>query len=69
MILTADNYYSCEADREYMSVSQFKSFAGTFGKSACEFAALEKLNRRWEEEKTTPLLVGGYVDAYFEGSL
>ena len=29
MELTAENYYSPEANAEYMSVSQFKSFAGT----------------------------------------
>lgn len=26
MILTAENYYSQEADMEYMSVSQYKAF-------------------------------------------
>ena len=30
MELKAENYYSAEADREYMSVSQFKEFAGTY---------------------------------------
>ena len=29
MELMAENYYSPEANAEYMSVSQFKSFAGT----------------------------------------
>lgn len=69
MQLTAGNYYSQEANREYMSVSQFKDFAGTYGKLPCEFTALEKLAGRWEEEKSTALMVGSYVDAYFEGSL
>lgn len=69
MVLTAENYYSEEADREYMSVSQFKDFAGTYGKLACEFTALEKVARRWQEDKSTALLVGSYVDSYFEGSL
>ncbi len=69
MELMAQNYYSKEADREYMSVSQFKDFAGTYGKLACEFTALEKVERRWVEDKSTPLLVGSYVDSYFEGSL
>ena len=32
MQLTAENYYSQEANREYMSVSQFKDFAGTYGR-------------------------------------
>ena len=69
MQLTAENYYSQEANREYMSVSQFKDFAGTYGRLACEFAAMEKLEERWEDEETTALLVGSYVDAYFEGTL
>lgn len=69
MKLTSENYYSQEANKEYMSVSQFKDFAGTYGKIPCEFEALEKLNGRWEMEKTTPLLVGSYVDSYFEGTL
>lgn len=69
MVLTAENYYSREANEEYMSVSQYKDFAGTYGKMACEFTAMEKLNERWEDEKTTALLVGSYVDSYFEGTL
>lgn len=69
MQLTEENYYSQEANREYMSVSQFKDFAGTYGKLPCEFTAMEKLEGRWEKEKTTALMVGSYVDAYFEGTL
>ena len=69
MQLTAENYYGSEANQEYMSVSEYKDFAGTYGKMACEFYAMEKLNGRWEDEKSTPLMVGSYVDSYFEGSL
>lgn len=69
MVLTAENYYSKEANKEYMSVSQYKDFAGTYGKMACEFSAVEKLEERWEQKKTTPLLVGSYVDSYFEGTV
>ncbi len=69
MELLAENYYSKEADMEYMSVSQFKDFAGTYGKMRCEFYGMEKLAGRWEDEETTALLVGSYVDAYFEGTL
>ena len=42
MVLTAENYYSQEANEEYMSVSQFKDFCGTYGKMPCEFTAMEK---------------------------
>ena len=69
MRLTEDNYYSKEANLEYMSVSQFKDFAGTYGKRACEFEAMEKLFGRWNPPPTTPLLVGSYVDSYVEGTL
>lgn len=67
--LTNENYFSQEANREYLSVSQYKDFVGTLGKTACEAQAIAKLNGEWETEKTTALLVGSYVDAHFEGSL
>ena len=69
MQLTSENYYSQKANKEYMSVSGYKDFAGTYGKMPCEFYGMEKLNGRWEDEKSTALLVGSYVDSYFEGSL
>ena len=69
MVLTDENYYGEEANREYMSVSQFKDFAGTWGRPGCEFRAMETLAGRWKEKKSTAMLVGSYVDAYFEGTL
>lgn len=69
MQLCAENYYSPVANYEYMSVSVYKDFVGTYGKVACEEQALAKLKGTWVEEKSTALLVGGYVDAYFEGTL
>ena len=69
MVLTADNYYSDEANRQYMSVSQFKDFNGTYGRIGCEFAAMEKLAGRWNPEPSTALMVGSYVDSYVEGTL
>lgn len=69
MDLLDSNYYSREADLEYMSVSQFKEFFGSYGRLGCEFCAMEKLAGRWEEDKSTAMLVGSYVDSYFEGSL
>ena len=63
MILTNDNYYSSEANLEYMSVSQFKDFR------KCEAMALASLRGEWERPKTTALLVGSYIDAWFEGTL
>lgn len=69
MILTAENYYSQDANREYLSVSQYKDFCGTIGRTACEEQALARLDGTWEMEKTTALMVGSYVDAHFEGTL
>jgi len=68
-VLTADNYYSKEANTEYMSVSQYKEFAGTYGQHGCEAAALAEINGEWKPETTTALMVGSYVDAFFEGTL
>ena len=69
MTLTSENYYTTAADFEYMSVSQYKNFMGTYGRLGCEEQALAKLEGKWVEEKTTPLLIGQYVDSYFEGTL
>ena len=61
--LTADNYYSPEANWAYMSASQFKSFR------KCEAAAMAELRGEWNRPSSTALLVGSYVDAYFSGEL
>lgn len=63
MTLNGENYFSKEANRKYMSVSQFKVF------SKCEFAALEEVEGRYSRAESTALLVGSYVDAFFEGTL
>ncbi len=63
MILNNENYYSAEANQEYMSVSQYKQFM------KCEAAAMAQLKGEWESPKTTALLVGSYVDSWFEGTL
>lgn len=69
MLLNNENYFSPEADREYLSVSQYKNFMGSLGKLACEAEAMALLNGEWKREKTTALMVGSYVDAHFEGTL
>ena len=63
MKLTNENYYSPQANMEYMSCSQFKDFL------KCQTEALDKLIGNIEEEKTDALLFGGYVDAYFSNEL
>lgn len=67
--LTSENYYSKEANLAYVSVSQYKDFCGTIGIQGCEHAALAKVKGELETPVTTSLLVGSYVDAYFEGTL
>ena len=63
MVLTNENYYSVEANREFMSVSQYKDF------EKCEAMAMATLRGEWEKPKTTALMVGSYVDSWFEGTL
>ena len=69
MVLAAENYFSREANMEYVSVSQYKDFEGTTGKTGCEACALAKIRGEVEQVMTTALMVGSYVDAYFEGTL
>lgn len=57
------DYFSYENSVKYMSVSQFKAF------TKCESQAFAELNGDYEREVTSALLVGSYVDAYFEGTL
>lgn len=63
MILTAENYFSREAGTQYFSVSQYKDFA------RCEAMAMAKIRGDYQQQMTKPLLVGSFVDAYFEGTL
>lgn len=63
MKLTNDNYFSPEASREYFSVSQYKTFLD------CPARAMAEIRGEYKQPMTTALLVGSYVDAYFEGTL
>ena len=63
MTLTPENYYSKEASMEFMDATQFKKFA------RCEAAALAEIRGEYSEEMTIPLLIGSYVDAYFDGQI
>ena len=63
MKLTQENYFSKEASLEYMSVSQFKSF------DRCQAAAIAEINGEYEREETKDLLIGSYIDSYFEGTI
>lgn len=59
--LTRDNYYTVEADREYLSCSQYEEFLD------CEARAMAKLQKRFVRKETEAFLVGNYFHTYFEG--
>lgn len=60
-VLTNENYYSRQANRLYMSVSQYKGFL------SCEAAALAELNGEYEREEKEVFLVGNYLHAWAQG--
>lgn len=60
MELTRDNYYSAEADWEYMSCSQYQAW------NECEAKEMAKLQGRWTDDESTAFLVGNYFHTYFE---
>lgn len=61
MELTRDNYYTPEADWEYMSCSQYQSWC------ECEARTMAKLQGRWTDPDTEAFLVGNYFHTHFEG--
>lgn len=63
MKLTNDNYFSQEADREFFSASQIKSF------KKCPEATLASLDGLFTQEPSTALLMGSYVDEALTGDL
>lgn len=63
MKLNNDNYYSQKANQAYFSVSQIKDFL------KCEAYAMAKIEGEWTEPPSTAMLIGSYVDSYFEGTL
>lgn len=60
MQLTDENYYTSEADREYMSCSQYQDFL------SCEARALAKLQGRYIPEPSEALIVGNYFHTAME---
>ncbi len=63
MKLTPSNYYSTEANNAYWSASLIKSML------QCPAAALAEMRGEWTRPDSSALMVGSYVDAYFEGTL
>lgn len=68
-VLTAENYYSKEANERYMSVHQYLDFVGHMGVMGCEKRAMASLSGKYKKEMTEAMMVGSYVDSYFEGTL
>lgn len=63
LLLNKDNYYSPQADQEYMSHSQYLNFID------CEARAMAIINREWQQEPTEEMLVGSFLHAWNEGTL
>lgn len=61
MELNATNYFSPEANREYMSVSQYKAFLN------CEAAAYAELIGEYERPDKEAYLVGHYLHCWSQG--
>jgi hypothetical protein len=67
LVLTKDNYFSLQAEQEYMSCSQYIGFTGMAGQPGCEAKAMAKIRGDWIEEQSKALLVGSYVHSWNEG--
>ena len=63
MILTAENYYSREANEEYLSSTQYKSFRD------CEARSLAEMRGEYEPEEKEVYLVGNYVHSWASDEL
>jgi hypothetical protein len=63
MLLTAENYHSPEANRHYMSHSQYQDFL------TCEAMAMAKIDGTWKQDSAPEQKVGSYVHAWNEGVL
>lgn len=63
MAVNRFNYFSENNNRKYCGSSQFKDFL------KCPARSMAILEGRVQEEESTALLVGSYIDAWFEGTL
>lgn len=69
MKLNEKNYYSDEANKEYMSIHQYLDFMGHMGITGCESRAVARIKGKYSEPTTEAQLIGSYVDSHFEGTL
>lgn len=63
MKLTQNNYFSKEAQVAYFSASFVKEMA------SCPARAVAQMRGEWERPPSKDMLIGSYVDAYFEGTI
>ena len=63
MAVNRFNYFSPSNNLKYCGSSQFKAFL------KCPAQAMAELRGEWKREETSALLIGSYVDAWFEGTL
>ena len=63
MAVNRFNYFSENNNQKYCGSSQFKSFL------RCPAQAMAEIRGEWKREESTSLLVGSYVDSWFEGTL
>ena len=67
--LNEQTYHTPEANLKWLDCSTYKNLVGTTGRKGCECRAVAIAKGEYKETKTEPLLVGGYIDAYFDKSL
>lgn len=68
MKLTESNYYSEEANKEYCSASQYKSFFGYPLSPGCEERALAEISGAWMPDVTKAMIIGSILDSLWEGA-
>lgn len=69
MQITKDNYFDTAVNLNYVDCTTYKNFIGTPGMRACECKALAIAKGEYERPMTDALMVGSYVDAFFDNSL
>jgi len=69
MVLNEDSYYSPEANLAYMDCTTYKNIVGMPGVKPCECKALAIAKGEYAMPKSSALMIGSYVDAYFDGTL
>ena len=68
-VLNEQTYFIPEANLKWLDCSTYKNVVGTAGRKGCECRALAIAKGEYEQPKTESLLIGSYVDAFFDNSL